>query len=76
VRRRGGPTGKPDRVMPPGLDLKRLNWGHKPATDSRVLTRRELREFKSGQDEAPGVAALRRRLQVLRARSRRRQLFN
>jgi hypothetical protein len=54
----------------------RLNGGHKPTADSRALTRRELREFRSGQDEAPGVAALRRRLQVLRARSRRRRLFN
>jgi hypothetical protein len=70
VRRRAGPTGKPGRVIPRRMDW-RLNGGHKPTADSRALTWRELREFKSGQDEAPSVAALRRRLQVLRARSRR-----
>ena len=68
---RVGPTGKMGRVKLRQVDRWRVDSGYKPDADIAVLTRRELREFKSATDEAPGVAALRRRLQVFRARLRR-----
>ena len=71
VPRRADPTAKLGRVMLRPIDRVRIDGYYKPDADIAVLSKRELREFKPATDEAPGVAALRRRLQVFQARLRR-----
>lgn len=71
VPRRVNPTGKPGRIRLRPVDRRNVDIGYKPDADIAVLTRRELREFKPATDEAPSVAALRRRMRVFQARSRR-----
>jgi putative transcriptional regulator len=65
--RRIGPSGKIGGVVRGRVDPKRVNSpsAFAPDADTPILTRRELRELKPVRvEEAPDVAALRRRLRL------------